>query len=111
MKHREYGLNQEAKEEILNRLSCIEGHIRGIEKMVDRDASSLEVVQQMGAVQGALEKINSLVVREYLDNWLEDVNGPGETMDELQALENIELLLALVRLAQQPQIGEGVPVL
>ena len=111
MKSREYGLSQEAKDEILDRLCCIEGHIRGIEKMVDGNSGSLEVVQQMGAVQGALEKINSLVVREYLEYWLEDVNRPGETMDELQALEKLELLLALVRLAQQPQNGEGVPVL
>ncbi len=111
MKHWEYGLNQEAKEEILNRLSCIEGHIRGIEKMVDRDASSLEVVQQVGAVQGALEKVNSLVIREYLDNWYEDVNNPDETIDEMEASANLELLLTLVRLAQQPQIGEGMSVL
>lgn len=111
MKHREYGLNQEAKEEILNRLSCIEGHIRGIEKMVDGDSRSLEVVQQMDAVQGALEKINSLVVREYLDNWYKDINNPDETIDEMEASANLELLLTLVRLARQTQNGEGMSVL
>ena len=111
MKHLEYGLSQETKEETLDRLRCIEGHIRGIEKMVDGDAGSLEVVHQMSAVQGALDKVNSLIVREYLDNWLENIDSPGGRMDEVEASAKLELLLTLVRIAQQAPAGEGVSVL
>ncbi len=55
--------------------------------------------------------INSLLVHEYLDHWLEDVNGPGEPMDEIEAAAKLELLLTLVRIAQQPHIDEGMSIL
>ncbi len=54
MKHWEYGLSKATREDVLDRLYDIGGHIRGIETMVDRNAGSLEVVHQMSAIQGAL---------------------------------------------------------
>ena len=47
---------------IVRRLKSIEGHIRGIEKMVEEDAYCIDIVTQTQAVQAALNKVNSMVL-------------------------------------------------
>jgi CsoR family transcriptional regulator, copper-sensing transcriptional repressor len=56
----------EHKQAILNRLKSIEGHVRGIQRMVDQDAYCIDVINQNLAVQRALEKVNSLILERHL---------------------------------------------
>jgi CsoR family transcriptional regulator, copper-sensing transcriptional repressor len=56
----------EYKQAIVNRLKSIEGHVRGIQRMVDEDAYCIDIIKQNLAVQGALEKINSLILERHL---------------------------------------------
>lgn len=51
---------------IIRRLKSVEGHIRGIQKMVAEDAYCIDIVNQVQAVQAALHKINSLVLDRHL---------------------------------------------
>lgn len=51
---------------IIRRLKSVEGHIRGIQKMVAEDAYCIDIVNQIQAVQAALHKINSLVLDRHL---------------------------------------------
>ena len=51
---------------IIRRLKSVEGHIRGIEKMVEEDAYCIDIVNQIQAVQAALNKVNSLVLDQHL---------------------------------------------
>jgi DNA-binding FrmR family transcriptional regulator len=46
-----------SKEQLLNRLSRVEGQVRGVRKMVEEDRYCIDVVTQVGAVQAALDKI------------------------------------------------------
>lgn len=52
--------------EIINRLKSIEGHVRGIERMVENDAYCIDIVNQILAVQRALQKVNSMVLNRHL---------------------------------------------
>ncbi|MEM7031027.1 MAG: metal-sensitive transcriptional regulator [Chloroflexota bacterium] len=54
------------KTAIVRRLKSVEGHIRGIEKMVEEDAYCIDIVNQIQAVQSALNKVNSLVLDQHL---------------------------------------------
>jgi len=54
------------KTQVLNRLRSIEGHVRGIERMVDEDAYCIDVVKQTIAVQHALDKVNGLILQNHL---------------------------------------------
>jgi DNA-binding FrmR family transcriptional regulator len=45
------------KPELLNRLSRIEGQVRGIRTMVEDDRYCIDVLTQIGAVQAALDKV------------------------------------------------------
>jgi CsoR family transcriptional regulator, copper-sensing transcriptional repressor len=46
-----------SKEQLVARLRRIEGQIRGIERMVEEDRYCIDVVTQISAIQGALEKV------------------------------------------------------
>lgn len=46
-----------SKEQLLNRLSRVEGQVRGVRKMVEEDRYCIDVVTQVSAVQAALDKI------------------------------------------------------
>ena len=51
---------------ILNRLKSIEGHVRGIERMVEGGEYCVDVVNQILAVQRALQKVNAMVLDRHL---------------------------------------------
>jgi len=59
-------MTEEHKREILNRLKSAEGHLRGIERMVDENAYCIEVINQILAVQRALDKVNSMILERHL---------------------------------------------
>ena len=53
--------------EAQKRLKTIEGHIRGIQRMLDEDAYCIDIIKQVQAVQAALNKVNSQILDEHLD--------------------------------------------
>ncbi len=57
---------KEYKQGIINRLKSIEGHVRGVQRMVDEDSYCMDIINQNLAVQRALEKVNSLIMERHL---------------------------------------------
>lgn len=57
-------------EKSLRRLKTVEGHIRGIQRMVDEDAYCIDVIRQIQAVQSALNKISKMILEEHLNSCL-----------------------------------------
>ncbi len=55
---------------VLTRLKTIEGHIRGIERMVEQDAYCIDVIKQIQAVQAALNKVSTMILEEHLNSCL-----------------------------------------
>lgn len=54
----------------LLRLKNVEGHIRGIERMVDDGAYCIDVIRQIQAVQAALNRISTTILEEHLSSCL-----------------------------------------
>jgi DNA-binding FrmR family transcriptional regulator len=46
-----------SKEQLMARLRRIEGQVRGLERMVEEDRYCIDIVTQISAIQGALEKV------------------------------------------------------
>jgi DNA-binding FrmR family transcriptional regulator len=59
-------MNDETTINILNRLKSIEGHVRGVQRMVENGDYCIDVVNQILAVQRALQKVNSMVLDRHL---------------------------------------------
>ena len=67
--------------EALARLKTVEGHIRGIEHMLEEDVYCIDVIRQIQAVQAALNKVSSQILENHLNSCLiTAVRGddPGE---------------------------------
>jgi DNA-binding FrmR family transcriptional regulator len=58
---------EEYKSGIINRLKSIEGHVRGVQRMVDEEAYCVDIINQVLAVQRALEKVNGLILERHLE--------------------------------------------
>jgi CsoR family transcriptional regulator, copper-sensing transcriptional repressor len=55
---------------VLRRLKTVEGHIRGIERMLEEDAYCIDIIRQVQAVQAALNKINGIILEDHLNSCL-----------------------------------------
>lgn len=56
----------EHKQQLINRLKTIEGHIRGIQRMVESDTYCIDLLKQTRAVRQALQKLDTLILDEHL---------------------------------------------
>jgi CsoR family transcriptional regulator, copper-sensing transcriptional repressor len=57
-----------SREEAVLRLKSIEGHIRGVERMLADDQQCIDIIRQILAIQGALEKLNLLLLEGFLQD-------------------------------------------
>jgi len=53
-------------DQILRRLKSVEGHVRGVGRMVEEDAYCIDIVNQILALQRALEKVGRLLLDRHL---------------------------------------------
>lgn len=52
----------------LRRLRTIEGHLRGIIRMVEEDAYCIDVIRQIQAVEAALDKVSGQLLETHLNS-------------------------------------------
>ena len=57
-------------ENTLQRLKSIEGHIRGIQRMVEDDKYCIDIIRQIQAVQAALSKVSTQILEGHLNSCL-----------------------------------------
>jgi len=80
------------KKDTALRLRNVEGHIRGIEKMVDEGAYCIDVIRQIQAAQAALSKISSTILDDHLNSCvITAIRGddPAERERVLQEIHDV----------------------
>ena len=80
--------SEEEKKRLIHRLNRIEGQIRGIRGMIERDAYCADVLTQCAAVNAAVNAFNRELLSSHLHSCVtEDIRaGKDETVDELMEL-------------------------
>ena len=70
---------------MIHRLNRIEGQIRGIKGMVERDAYCTDILVQVAAVNAALNSFNKVLLTNHIKTCVtNDIReGKEETVDEL----------------------------
>jgi CsoR family transcriptional regulator, copper-sensing transcriptional repressor len=81
------------KTQLRNRLSRVEGQIRGIAKMVDEDRYCIDVLTQLQAVRSALAKVESEMLKDHLNTCIVGAMASG---DADQQREKAQELIALL---------------
>lgn len=73
------------RHDLRNRLRRIEGQVRGLQKMLERDAYCTDILIQVAAVTAALNSFSKMLLTEHVYSDLaEDIRaGKNESLDEL----------------------------
>lgn len=79
--------SEESLRRIVNRLSRIEGHIRGIKTMVQQNSPCPDVLLQIAAVRGALDKVARIVLDEHLTECIARAAQEGDIELEIAQLK------------------------
>lgn len=83
---------EEKKKEVLNRLSRLEGQIRGVRKMMEEEEDCEKILTQLSAVHSALEGATKLALANYFNHCLAEAEESQESQEH--ALDRfINLLL------------------
>ena len=76
--------NDEEKKKLINRLSRIEGQIRGIRQMVENDAYCVDILTQSAAAKSAFNAFNRELLRRHIEGCVvRDIKNGEEDIDEL----------------------------
>ena len=83
--HKTKERSEKEYKDLLNRLSRIEGQVRGIRKMVENDAYCTDILVQVSAVNAALNSFNKVLLANHIRTCVADDirSGKEETIDEL----------------------------
>lgn len=86
--HKKKERSEEEIKALVNRLSRIEGQIRGIKAMLESDAYCTDIITQVAAANAALNSFNKELLAKHIRSCVsEDIkNDKTETVDELVCL-------------------------
>jgi len=76
-------------EEALRRLKTIEGHLRGIQRMIEENTYCIDVIRQIQAVQAALNKLKSMILAEHLNSCVITAIQGENTLERERVLREI----------------------
>ncbi|HEY9648084.1 MAG TPA: metal-sensing transcriptional repressor [Chroococcidiopsis sp.] len=86
-RHHHHVHSEESQRQIVNRLSRIEGHIRGIKTMVQDGRDCPDVLVQVAAVRGALDRVARIILDEHLTECIGRAAKEGNIGEEIEALK------------------------
>lgn len=86
-------MKRENKAKLLNRLSRIEGQVRGVARMVEQDRYCIDILTQLQAARAALSRVETELLRDHLGHCIEAAITGGDAAEQRQkAGELIQLL-------------------
>lgn len=73
--------------DLIHRLNRIEGQVRGVKGMVEKDAYCVDILGQVAAITAALNSFNKVLLANHIRTCVaEDIReGKDEVIDELVA--------------------------
>lgn len=80
--------DEKESRDLMNRLKRIEGQVRGLESMLERNAYCTDILTQVAAVSAALNSFNKVLLSNHLHTCVADQirDGNDEVIDELVTL-------------------------
>lgn len=82
-------MDETTKKSISRRLASSAGHIKGIERMVEDDVYCIDVIQQIQAVQSALNKVSGLILDSHLHSCVTTAIQGDDPAERERVLEEV----------------------
>ena len=74
---------------VSRRLASAAGHIKGIERMVDEDVYCIDIIQQIQAVQAALNKVSAIILDSHLRSCVTTAIQGDDLAERERVLEEV----------------------
>lgn len=80
--------DEQEYKDLLNRLKRIEGQVRGVQNMVEKDSYCIDILTQVSAITAALNSFNKVLLANHIRTCVADDirDGTGESVEELVAV-------------------------
>ena len=76
------------KLDMLRRFKTAGGHLKAVERMIDEDQYCADVLLQLQAVIGSLEKASNLILENHLETCMRAAIRRGEEEDVIKELKS-----------------------
>jgi len=76
------------RDNVITRLSKIEGHVRGIKKMLEDGKPCDEIIIQFSAVRSALDKASKILLEDHFEHCIISKVTDKELQEELMEFKN-----------------------
>ena len=86
-------MKRDNKPKLMNRLSRLEGQVRGIARMVEEDRYCIDVLTQLQAVRAAVNRVETEMLKDHLSHCIEHAIVSGDAEDQRQKANEIIQLL------------------
>ena len=84
------------RKDVLDRLARIEGHVRGIRRMVEEDKDCPELLLQVAAVRAALNQVGRIILEDHMETCVLEAAKEGKSEKAIA-----ELKAALIKFINQ----------
>ena len=72
-------IKDQNKDKLIRRLKLIEGQVRGLQKMIEKDTYCIDVITQTSAVKQGLSKVEDLLLENHLSGCILNQIQAGQT--------------------------------
>lgn len=67
------------KQKLVRRLKIVEGQVRGLQNMLEKDAYCIDIITQTSAIKQALSNVEDALMESHLNHCVIDQIKKGET--------------------------------
>ena len=82
-------------QDTLKRLKTVEGHLRGVTRMVEEDAYCIDVIRQIQAIEAALNKISVGILEGHLNSCVTTAIQGDDPSERERVLKEITEVFAM----------------
>jgi DNA-binding FrmR family transcriptional regulator len=91
-------LNDDEQRDVLNRLSRIEGQVRGLRRMVEEDEYCVDILTQISAATTALDRVGLKVLDGHVHGCVREAIVSGGKEAEAKSAELLEAVERFARM-------------
>jgi CsoR family transcriptional regulator, copper-sensing transcriptional repressor len=82
------------QDQTMKRLKTIEGHMRGVIRMMDEDAYCIDIIRQIQAIQAALNKVSGGILENHLNSCVTTAIQGDDATERERVLKEITEVFA-----------------
>ncbi len=71
---------------VLERLKRIEGQVKGISRMVEEDKYCIDIINQISAVKGALNKVALIILKNHVESCVSEAIKNEDSEEKIEEL-------------------------